>query len=48
MKGINFTLGQETEAYFACSLVYNGETLLLGGKKEHNQVSEIFGICSMF
>ena len=38
MKQINFTLGPGTEAYFACSLVLNGETLVLGGKKQYNQV----------
>ena len=38
MKQINFTLGLGTETYFACSLVFNGETLVLGGKNEYNQV----------
>ena len=39
MSEINFTLDVGTEAYFACSLIYMGETLILGGKKEYNQVS---------
>ena len=34
----HFTLGVDTEAYFGCSVVYHGETLVLGGKKEPNQV----------
>ena len=38
MQRTYFTLGENTEAYFGCSVVYNGETLILGGKKEPNQV----------
>ena len=38
MQRTYFTLGVDTEAYFGCSVVYNGETLILGGKKEPNQV----------
>ena len=38
MQRTNFTLAVDTEAYFGCSVVYNGETLILGGKKEPNQV----------
>jgi len=38
MQPTYFTLGVNTEAYFGCSVVYNGETLILGGKKEPNQV----------
>jgi len=38
MQRIVFTLDDTTEAYFSCSTVYNGETLILGGKKEPNQV----------
>ena len=38
----NFTLGEKTEAYFGCSVVYKGETLILGGKKEPNQVCFFF------
>ena len=38
MQEINFTLGGQTEAYFGCSVIYNGETLIFGGKKEPNQV----------
>ena len=38
MQRTHFTLGVNTEAYFGCSVVYNGETLILGGKKEPNQV----------
>ena len=38
MQGINFTLGTDTEAYFGCSVIYKGETLIIGGKKEPNQV----------
>ena len=34
----NFTLGPATEAYFACSAVFNGETLIFGGMREPNQV----------
>lgn len=40
IKGIDFTLGDgNTEVYFACSLVFKGETLILGGKRNYNQVS---------
>ena len=39
IKEINFNLGTETEAYFACSIVYKGATLVLGGQKQYNQVS---------
>ena len=39
MQRINFTLGVDTEAYFGCSVIYQGETLILGGKKEPNQVN---------
>ena len=42
MQRINFTLGVDTEAYFGCSVVYHGETLVLGGKKEPNQVCFCF------
>ena len=38
MQRTHFTLGVNTEAYFGCSVVYNGETLVLGGKQEPNQV----------
>ena len=38
MQQTYFTLGAETEAYFGCSVIYNGETLIFGGKKEPNQV----------
>ena len=38
MQRTNFTLGVNTEAYFGCSVIYNGETLILGGKSEPNQV----------
>ena len=41
MQRTDFTLDDATEAYFSCSTVYNGETLILGGKKEPNQVSSI-------
>ena len=34
----NFTLGPETEAYHACTSIFNGETLIFGGKREYNQV----------
>ena len=34
----NFTLGPATEAYFACSALFNGETLIFGGMREPNQV----------
>ena len=45
IKGIDFNLGDGTEAYFACSTVFQGETLVLGGKREFNQVSfQIFAI----
>ena len=39
MQQTHFTLGAETEAYFGCSVIYNGETLIFGGKKEPNQVN---------
>ena len=38
MKNINFELGENTTAYFACTTVLNGETLVLGGQKQSNQV----------
>ena len=38
MQRTYFTLGVNTEAYFGCSVVFNGETLIMGGKKEPNQV----------
>ena len=38
MQRTHFTLGVNTEAYFGCSVVYNGDTFILGGKKEPNQV----------
>ena len=45
IKGTDFNLGDGTEAYFACSTVFQGETLVLGGKRELNQVSfQIFAI----
>ena len=39
MNGINFTLGAETETYFACSAILKGEALIFGGMREYNQVS---------
>ena len=42
MQRTYFTLGVDTEAYFGCSVVYNGETFILGGKKEPNQVISHF------
>ena len=38
MKSVNFEFGEKTEAYFACTTVLNGETLILGGQKQSNQV----------
>ena len=38
MKNINFEFGDNTEAYFACITILNGETLVLGGQKQSNQV----------
>ena len=40
MKSINFEFGENTEAYFACTTVLHGETLILGGQKQSNQVSK--------
>merc|ERR1712003_591285 len=37
----NFTLGPATEVYFACSAVFNGETLIFGGMREPNQFSKM-------
>ena len=34
----DFTLGPHTEAYYACTAVFNGETLVFGGMREPNQV----------
>ena len=42
MKQITFNLGESTEAYFACTIVFNGRTLVLGGKKQYNQVNQDF------
>ena len=39
IKGVDFTIDDSTETYFACSLVFKGETLILGGKRKYNQVS---------
>ena len=41
MNGINFKLGPETEAYFGCTTVFKGETIVFGGKKEPQQVLRI-------
>ena len=38
MTGINFNLGPRTEAYFGCTTVFKGETIVFGGKKEPQQV----------
>ena len=42
MKAINFNFGAETEAYHACTVVLKGQTLVLGGKTQPNQVSKLF------
>ena len=42
MERSHFTLSVNTDAYFGCSVVYNGETFILGGKKEPNQVISHF------
>ena len=39
MTDINFNLGPRTEAYFGCTVVFKGETIVFGGKKEPQQVS---------
>ena len=39
MKSIDFTLGARTEAYFACTAVFGGQAIVVGGKTEYNQVS---------
>ena len=39
ITGINFDLGPGTEAYFGCTTVFKGETIVFGGKKEPQQVS---------
>ena len=41
IKGIDFNLDDGTEAYFACTTVFEGETLVLGGKREYNQFSKV-------
>ena len=41
IKDIDFNLGDGTEAYFACTTVFEGETLVLGGKREYNQFSKV-------
>ena len=41
IKGIDFNLGDGTEAYFACKMVFQGEQLVLGGKREYNQFSKV-------
>ena len=38
----DFTLGPHTEAYHACTAVFNGETLVFGGMREPNQVFLLF------
>ena len=48
MQRTNFTLGVKTEAYFGCSVVYKGETLILGGKKEPNQVCFCFDCLKIY
>ena len=39
IKGIDFNFGPGTEAYFGCTVVWDGQAVILGGKKEYNQVS---------
>ena len=41
IKSNDFILGDGTETYFACSTVFQGETLVLGGKREYNQFSKV-------
>ena len=41
IKGIDFNLGDGTESYFACTMVFQGEQLVLGGKREYNQFSKV-------
>ena len=38
LKTVNFTLKAKTDAYFACSVVFQDKTLVMGGKNEPNQV----------
>ena len=40
MFSTDFSFGDETEVNGACSIVFQGETLILGGRKEYNQVSK--------
>ena len=37
---INFDLEAGTEVYHACSIVFKGETFVLGGKTQPNQVGQ--------
>ena len=37
-KHVDFDFELGTEAYFACTVIFNDETLILGGKREYNQV----------
>ena len=48
IRRTHFTLGVDTEAYFGCSVVYHGETLVLGGKKKPNQVCLSFNILKIY
>ena len=40
IKRMDFVFGNSTEAYFACSIIFNGKTLILGGKQNYNQVNK--------
>ena len=42
MQRTVFTLDVATEAYFSCSVVFNGETLILGGKKNRIRLVRAF------
>lgn len=39
---LNYTLGDKTEAYYACATVFKGRTHVFGGKKQYNQVKSLW------
>ena len=47
MQNLDFSFGSQTEVTGACTTIFKGETLILGGQKEKNQVSLIIEVNKM-
>ena len=47
MQNLDFSFESQTEVTGACTTVFKGETLILGGQKEKNQVSLIIEVNKM-